>query len=40
MYTDVLAEVCACEDADTQVCLHLADDLDGVVDSEVRLLDI
>jgi hypothetical protein len=38
--TDVLAKVCAGKDADTQICLHLADDLDSMVDGEVRLLDI
>jgi hypothetical protein len=35
VYTDVLAKVCAGKHTDTQVCLHLADDLDGMVDSEV-----
>lgn len=34
-HTDVLAKVCASKDANTQVSLHLADDLDGMVDREV-----
>jgi len=34
-YTNVLAKVCAGKNADTQVSLHLADDLDGMVDGKV-----
>lgn len=33
--TDVVAKVCAGKDADAQVLLHLADDLDSVVDGEM-----
>jgi len=33
--TDVLAKVCAGKNADTQVSLHLANDLDGMVDGKV-----
>jgi hypothetical protein len=35
VFTDVLAKVCAGKNADTQVSLHLADDLDGVVDGKM-----
>lgn len=34
-FTDILAKVCAGKDADTQVLLHLADDLDGMIDGKV-----
>lgn len=33
--TDVVAKICAGKNADAQVCLHLANDLNGVVDGEM-----
>jgi hypothetical protein len=33
--TDIVAKVCAGKNANAQVCLHLANDLNGVVDGEV-----
>lgn len=34
-HTNVFAKVCASKDANTQVLLHLADDLDSMIDGKM-----
>lgn len=38
VHTNVVAKVCAGENADAQVLLHLSDDLDRMVDGKMCLL--
>lgn len=38
VHTDVVAEVCAGENANAEVLLHLSDDLDCVIDGKMCLL--
>lgn len=38
IHTDVVAEVCAGENANAEVLLHLSDDLDRMVNGEMCLL--
>lgn len=38
VHTDVVAEVCAGENADAEVLLHLSNDLDCVIDCKMCLL--